>query len=83
MIRVRFKPMADRRRAWSVWLVDPKIQAPTLVGFVRQDLTWIARTRDLNVAIKDNFHDRREAAAWILVRSRMAKPAPELRGEAA
>lgn len=77
MIRVRFNPMADRRRCWSVWVLDPKIEAPLLVGYVRRDLlSWIARTRDLNVAIKDGFHDRHEAAAWILIRSRMAQPAP-------
>ena len=66
MIRVRFKPLPDRVRTSSVWIIDAGLDAPLLVGYVRNDLRgWIAKPREDPTHVR-NFRDRREAAGWLL-----------------
>lgn len=82
MITVRFRPVADRIRTFSVWLTDPGLCAPMLVGYVREDLlSWIAKTREGVTELKTGFRSRADAATWILIEGGFAqrpKPAAEL-----
>lgn len=67
---------------WTVWVADPGLCAPMLVGYVREDLlSWIAKTREGLTDIRAGFQSRADAATWILVQGGFAqrpKPAAEL-----
>jgi hypothetical protein len=75
MIAVRFRPVADRIRMWSVWSVA---ENPLLVGYVREDpLSWIAKTREGPPEIRSGFRSRADAAVWIVVERGFAQVPPK------
>jgi len=71
---VRFRPVADRVRMWTVRIVDTGLSAPLLVAYVRENLlSWIAKTHEGQIDIRTGFRLRTEAATWILVQGGFAQ----------